>query len=189
MKIRLRVAGVYFNRMLDVPPNADGSPITIRNAMDYCATKFKIEDPNGFAYSDHSITKPDGSRFYLVQSISHFFSGAYDFNGDGKITAAKDNQGKTLGDNKRDGGLYSLKSSLVQSDPEIRLIWQYYVRENNGDGIHRSRTQPTDNGFASFYDFQLQDNDEVVWRLVSIQFEPTITTANLTRKLALRAAR
>jgi len=73
MKIRLRVAGIYFNRHLLVPPNVDGSPITIKNAMDYCASEYRIEKVNGFAYKDESMPRPDGKRFQVVHSISHFF--------------------------------------------------------------------------------------------------------------------
>ena len=189
MKIRLRVAGIYFNRHLLVPPNVDGSPITIKNAMDYCASEYRIEKVNGFAYKDESMPRPDGKRFQVVHSISHFFSGAYDFNGDGKITAAKDNKGKTLGGVQRDGGLYSLKSTEIQQMPNIRSVWQYYVRGLDGQGVLRSRTKPDDGGFASYDTFELEEEDEVIWRLVTIQFEPTVELEQVTPKLALQVAR
>ena len=189
MKIRLRVAGIYFNRNLIVPPNVDGSPITIKNAMDYCKKTYNIAEKNGFDYGPKPVNMPDGRQFYVVDCISHFFSGAYDFNGDGKITAGKDNKGKTLGDNTRAAGLYALKEQTIESSPQIRLVWQYYVRELNGDGTLRSRTMPSDSGFTSFDKFELKDHDEVIWRLVTIQFTPTVGAEKMTPKIAFDALR
>jgi hypothetical protein len=189
MKIRLRVAGIYFNRFLNVPPNDDGTPITIKNAMDYCKKTYNIAEKNGFDYGPKPVNMPDGRQMAVVDWISHYFSGAYDFNGDGKITAGKDNKGKTLGDNIRKAGLYALNEQTIQSSPQISLVWQYYVRELNGDGTLRSRTMPSDGGFTSFDKFELKDHDEVIWRLVTIQFDPKIEAEKMTPKLAFSALR
>ena len=189
MKIRLRVAGIYLNRNLIVPPNDDGTPITIKNAMDFCKTTYNIGQSGGFDYGPKPVGMPDGTQMAVVDWISHYFSGAYDFNGDGKITAGKDNKGKTLGNANRDGGIYALKEQTIESSPQIRLVWQYYVRELNGDGTLRSRTMPSDSGFTSFDKFELKDNDEVIWRLVTIQFTPTIEAEKMTPKLAYNALR
>ena len=188
MKIRLRVAGIYFNRFLNVPANADGSPITIKNAMDFCKETYNIAKEDGFDYGPKAVNMPDGRQLNLVDCISHFFSGAYDFNGDGKITG-KDNKGKTLGDNTRRAGLYALKERTIESSPQINLVWQYYVRELNGDGTLRSRTMPSNSGFTSFDKFELKDHDEVIWRLVTIQFTPTVEADKMTPKIAFDALR
>ncbi|MFN4905189.1 MAG: hypothetical protein ACK6AO_05570 [Planctomycetota bacterium] len=188
MKIRLRVAGIYFNRTIEVPANTDGTPITIKDAMHYCVTTFPIDKPNGFFYKGTSMPLRSGGSIALIESISHNFSGQYDFNGDGKITAGKDNKGLTLGANSRPAGLYHLKSMEVQKDPEVRLIWQYYVRENDGRGDLRSRTRPGEN-FTGYDQFQLKDHDEVIWRLVAIQFEPMNVGEQAGSNFALRSAR
>jgi hypothetical protein len=189
MEIRLRVAGIYYNRKRNVPPNADGTAITIKNAMDFFKAQYPIGGTGGFDYGPKTVDLPDGTKFSLVESISHNFSGAYDFNGDGKITAGKDNKGKTLGNNNRDGGLYALKSQMIQTSPKINLVWQYYVRERDGEGTLRSRTTPGDNGFTGFDNFELKDGDELLWRLVTIQFEPLIPAEKMTPKLAFNALR
>jgi hypothetical protein len=189
MKVRLRIAGLYFNRHLDVPAPGDGTPTTIKTALDFCAAKFPIASPNGFSYTTKTITSASGSPITLMHSMMHFFSGSYDFNGDGKITAGKDNGGLTLGANSRDGGLYALQSQVISDSPSIRLVWQYYVRENNGDGIARSKTQPKDSGFKSFVDFELKENDEICWRLVTIQFTPSETQKELILGEAMRMMR
>jgi hypothetical protein len=189
MEIRLRVAGIYFNRFLNVPANADGSPITIKNAMDFCKATYDIGKENGFDYGPKAVNMPDGRQLNLVDCISHFFSGAYDFNGDGKITPGKDNKGKTLGNNTRAAGLYALKEQTIQSSPQISLVWQYYVRELNGEGSLRSRTMPSNSGFTSFDKFELKDGDELLWRLVTIQFGPMIPAEKMTPKLAFNALR
>jgi hypothetical protein len=157
--------------------------------MDFCATKFSIDKEEGFAYTDHSITNSDGSRFVLLHSVSHNFNGAFDFNGDGRITSGKDNKGKTLGNNTRAPGLYSLTSQEISTKPYTKSIWQYYVRENDGNGSLRSRTTPGDSGFTSFTDFPLKENDEVTWRLVTIQFEPKVPIDAMTAQIAQRASR
>lgn len=189
MEIRLRVAGIYFNRKRNIPPNADGTAITIKNAMDFFKTQYPIGETNGFDYLPKTEVMPDGTQISSIESISHFFSGAYDFNGDGKITALKDNKGKTLGNNHRDGGLYALKSKTIQTSPKINLVWQYYVSEANGEGVVRSRTTPGDKGFTSFDKFELKDGDELLWRLVTIQFGPMIPAEKMTPKLAFSALR
>ena len=189
MKVRLRIAGLYFNRHLDVPAPADGSAATIKTALEFCASKFPISSPNGFSYAAKTITSAAGPPITLMESMMHFYSGGYDFNGDGKITAGKDNKGLTLGANSRDGGLYALKSQSISESPMIRLVWQYYVRANNGDGISRSKTEPVDIGFKSFVDFEIKDGDEICWRLVTIQFSPSETQKELILPLAMRMMR
>ena len=189
MKIRLRVAGIYFNRELIVPPNADGTPITILNAMNYIQEALPIEKEGGFKFEPHNMSPKGTPDFLIVTMFSHFFSGNYDFNGDGKITPAKDNQGKTLGGNTRQCGLYALKSGKVQDSPTIITAWQYYVRENNGNGRLRSRTEPDSGGFTSFDKFELKDHDELTWRLVTIQKDPTIKCEDITPESAFSALR
>jgi hypothetical protein len=44
-------------------------------------------------------------------------------------------------------------------------------------------------GFTSFDRFELKDHDEVIWRLVTIQFTPTIEAEKMTPKLAYNARR
>jgi hypothetical protein len=73
--------------------------------------------------------------------------------------------------------------------PNIRSVWQYYVRGLDGQGVLRSRTKPDDGGFASYDTFELEEEDEVIWRLVTIQFEPTVELEQVTPKLALQVAR
>jgi hypothetical protein len=82
MKIRLRVAGIYFNRELIVPPNADGTPITILNAMNYIQEALPIEKEGGFKFEPHNMSPKGTPDFLIVTMFSHYFSGNYDFNWD-----------------------------------------------------------------------------------------------------------
>jgi hypothetical protein len=53
----------------------------------------------------------------------------------------------------------------------------------------RSRTTPSDRNFTGFDKFELKDGDELLWRLVTIQFEPLIPAEKMTPKLAFNALR
>ena len=85
--------------------------------------------------------------------------------------------------------LYALKSQMIQTSPKINLVWQYYVRERDGEGALRSRTTPSDNSFTGFDKFELKDGDELLWRLVTIQFEPLIPAEKMTPQLLFNALR
>jgi hypothetical protein len=189
MEVRLRIAGLYFNRKLVVPAPADGTATTIKTVLDFCKGKHPIGEKNGFSYTTFTVPTASGSPIELMQSMMHNYSGSFDFNGDGKITAAQDNKGLTLGANSRDGGLYALKSQSISDTPDIRLVWQYYVRANNGDGISRSKTLPKDSGFKSFADFEVKEGDEILWRLVTIQFTPIETDEKLIQREAMHLMR
>lgn len=189
MDVRLRIAGLYFNRKLTVPAPSDGTATTIKTVLDFCKGKYPIGEKNGFSYTPLIVPTASGSSIELIQSMMHNYSGSYDFNGDGKITGAQDNKGLTLGANSRDGGLYALKSQAISDAPEIRLVWQYYVRANNGDGISRSKTLPKDSGFKSYVDFEVKEGDEICWRLVTIQFTPIETDEKLISGKAMQMMR
>jgi hypothetical protein len=166
INLRLRVVGVYFNRRFKFDDG--GKDVTIETLHNEAMSKCPINEPGGIFFTG-SFEEPDGStsdKGNPIRTVSHNYSGQYDFNGDGVIKILPDGpDGPTLGNINRPKGIYELSEQLIENG---LLAWQYYV---NRGGRIVSRT-PQERVFNSYQEFILKDEDLVTWRLVSIATRP-----------------
>jgi hypothetical protein len=172
--VRLRVVGVYFNRRFTFDDG--GKPVTVETLHNEAMSKCPINQPGGIFFTG-SFERPEGSTPLMgnpIRTVSHNYSGKYDFNGNGCLGDAVD--GPTLGGRNRVKGIYELSEQIVENG---LLAWQYYV---NRGGTIVSRT-PKERGFNTYQDFILKDNDLVTWRLVTIATRPLPESS---RELRLR---
>jgi hypothetical protein len=172
--VKLRVVGIYFNRLIKFDDG--GKAVTIETLHNAAMSQFPISRQNGIFFTG-SFEQPDGSESKEgnpIRTVSHNYSGKYDFNGNGSLKDAVD--GPTLGGNFRPKGIYELSEQLIENG---LLAWQYYVMRG---GKLVSKTPP-ERGFNPYGEFILQDKDEVTWRLVSIATKPL---AGSHRELRLR---
>lgn len=172
--VRLRVVGVYFNRSFTFDDG--GKDVTIETLHNEAMSKCPITKPGGIFFTG-SFQQPDGSTDDTgnpIRTISHNYSGKYDFNGNGSLGDTVD--GPTLSGRNRPEGIYELSEQLIENG---LLAWQYYV---NRGGTIVSRT-PKERGFNFYQGFILKDKDLVTWRLVSIATRPLPASS---RELRLR---
>jgi hypothetical protein len=166
INLRLRVVGVYFNRRFKFDDG--GKDVTIETLHNEAMSKCPISQRGGIFFTG-SFEQPDGSTPATgnpIRTVSHNYSGQYDFNGDGVIKIIPDGpDGPTLGNRNRLEGIYELSEQLIENG---LLAWQYYV---NRGGTIVSRT-PKERKFNPYQDFILKNNDLVTWRLVSIATSP-----------------
>jgi hypothetical protein len=162
INLRLRVVGVYFNRRFKFDDG--GKDVTIETLHNE-AMKIPVNKRGGILFTG-SFSQPDGSTPGTgnpIRTISHNYSGKYDFNGNGSLEDSVD--GPTLGGINRIEGIYELSEQIIENG---LLAWQYYV---NRGGTIVSRT-PKERGFNPYQGFVLKDEDRVTWRLVSIATRP-----------------
>ncbi len=163
INVRLRVVGVYFNQRFIFDDGAKS--VTIETLHNEAMLKCPINKPGGIFFTG-SFEQPDGSTPIMgnpIRTISHNYSGKYDFNGNGSLEDPVD--GSTLSGRNRTEGIYELSEQIIENG---LLAWQYYV---NRGGKIVSRT-PKERGFNPYQDFILKDQDLVTWRLVSIATKP-----------------
>jgi hypothetical protein len=162
---KLRVVGIYFNRVIKFDDG--GNPVTIDTLHNKAMSQFPISRKNGIFFTG-SFVRTDGTiseKGNPIRTVSHNYSGKYDFNGNGSLKDAVDRDGATLGGYLRPKGIYELSEQLIENG---LLAWQYYVMRG---GKLVSKTPP-ERGFNPYEEFTLQDKDEVTWRLVSIATKP-----------------
>jgi hypothetical protein len=163
LSVKLRVVGVYFNRVIKFDDG--GNPATIETLHNAAMSQFPITRQNGIFFTG-SFEQPDGSQEpdgNPLRTVSHNYSGKFDFNGNGSLKDAVD--GTTLGDRSRAKGIYELSEQLIENG---LLAWQYYVMRG-GELVSKT---PSSRKFNPYGGFVLQNNDEVTWRLVSIATKP-----------------
>jgi hypothetical protein len=174
INLRLRVVGVYFNRRFTFDDG--GKDVTIETLHNEAMSQCPISKPGGIFFTG-SFEQPDGSTPATgnpIRTISHNYSGKYDFNGNGSLGDPVD--GPTLSGINRSQGIYELSEQIIENG---LLAWQYYV---NRGGTIVSKT-PKERGFNPHQKFILKDKDLVTWRLVSIATRPL---PDSTRELRLR---
>jgi hypothetical protein len=172
--VRLRVVGVYFNRRFTFDDG--GKSVTIETLHNEAMSKCPISQPGGIFFTG-SFEQPDGSTPITgnpIRTVSHNYSGKYDFNGNGSLEDPVD--GPTLGNRNRPEGIYQLSEQLIENG---LLAWQYYVMR----GKKLVSTTPPERKFNPYAGFTLKDGDEVTWRLVSIA---TKSIAGSYRELRLQ---
>jgi hypothetical protein len=163
LNIKLRVVGVYFNRLITFDDG--GKTATIETLHNAAMSQCPISRLGGILFTG-SFEQPSGldpKKPNPIRAVSHNYSGRFDFNGNGSLSDAVD--GETLGGNSRPPGIYELSEQLINNG---LLAWQYYVRRG---GKLVSKTPP-ERGFNNYQGFVLKDKDEVTWRLVSIATKP-----------------
>jgi hypothetical protein len=174
LSVKLRVVGIYFNRHIKFDDG--GKPATIETLHDAATSQCPISRPGGIFFIG-SQTRADGTPQIdgnQIRTVSHNYSGKFDFNGNGSLKDAVD--GHTLGGKSRPPGIYELSEQVIENG---LLAWQYYVMRG---GKLISKTPP-ERGFNPYEEFILNDKDEVTWRLVSIATQPL---ARSYRELRLR---
>jgi hypothetical protein len=172
--VKLRVVGIYFNRLIEFDDG--GKTVTIETLHNEAMSQFPISRHNGIFFTG-SFEQPDGSESKKgnpIRTVSHNYSGKYDFDGNGSLKDAVD--GPTLGGNFRSKGIYELSEQLIENG---LLAWQYYVMRG-GKLVSKTLSKRE---FDPYGEFTLQDKDEVTWRLVSIATKPL---AGSYRELRLR---
>jgi hypothetical protein len=165
VNVKLRVVGVYFNRLIKFDDG--GKSVTIETLHNEAMSQFPISRLGGIFFTG-SFQDPDGtasSEGNPIRTISHNYSGRFDFDGNGSVKDVVDRQGQTLGGNFRAKGIYELSEQIIENG---LLAWQYYVMRG---GKLVSKTPP-ERLFNSYQGFTLKDKDEVTWRLVSIATKP-----------------
>lgn len=170
-KVRLRIVGVFYDEMITV--EKDGK-VTVKDVLDE-AEKSSLET---FRYrAEERYSKRYAGRVLSLSSFTH------------KITTLD----PSLGARKRAAGIYEIRETV---DPingnEIVHAWQYYVISggkavsNASDGkdpFDVSPASPKNStispkavaGFTPFDRQEVVNNDEIVWRNVSIARGPTTT--------------
>ena len=174
--VGLRVVGIYFNRHFEFDDG--GKPVTIETLHNEAMSKCPISKHGGILFTG-SFQEADGSVDIEnpgnpLRTISHNYSGKFDFNGNGSLKDSVD--GKTLSGYSRVKGIYELSEQIIENG---LLAWQYYV--DRGGEIVSKTTK--DRGFNSYEGFVLENDDLVTWRLVSIATKPLPTSP---RELRLR---
>jgi hypothetical protein len=158
IKVKLRVVGVYLNTPVELD-DKDGN-LTVKDVMDAYIALHPLTEVGGFDY------EPKAGP--LLNSVSHNFGGIFDYNGNGSFTDGVD--GKTLGNNSRPPGVYTLDGV---NTGVVNLIWQYYVVAPSGRV--KSKT-PSTRSFNPFTDipanFKIANKDTIIWRLVAIRNVP-----------------
>jgi hypothetical protein len=167
--VKLRVVGIYFNRLITFDDG--GKPVTIETLHNAAMLQYPINRVDGIFFTG-SFQRPDGildPEGNPIRTVSHNYSGKYDFNGNGfNEGSTADRQGETLGGKLRPPGTYELSEQLIENG---LLAWQYYVKR--GETIV-SRTKSS-RKFDSYQGFPLQNGDSVTWRLVSIATKPLVS--------------
>ena len=154
MNIRLRIVGLYFNKLVTVPDTEDG--VTIKDVIETYIQQ------SGGAY------KPGGLDYYFEQigTLSPKYDGtAAPPPGESLLGFIYNNPApETLSGIKREGGIYSLFENY-QDAIKVGLGWQSYVLEPSG----KNRTATEINGkFRFFNQTKVNDGETIVWRLVAI---------------------
>jgi hypothetical protein len=167
LTVQLRVVGIYFN----TPITFESANPTIASLMYEASKQLPIDLPGGFAYTSTLSTDPS------VVSVSHNYSGRFDFDGNGSSSDPVD--GPTLRGITLPAGIYELKE---QSIADGLVGWQYYVVRDN----QVVSTTPASRGFLSYAKFLLQDGDKVIWRLVGIAKAPVKKTSRYERLAVIR---
>ena len=168
--VRLRVVGVFYDEMITVEKAGD---ITIKDVLDQ-AEKSSLKT---FRYrAEERYSKRYAGRVLSLSSFTH------------KIATLN----PSLGARKRTAGIYEIRETV---DPingnEIVHAWQYYVisggkavsnASNGRDPFDVSPADPKNPlfekavaGFTPFEKQKVVNNDEIVWRNVSIARGPTTT--------------
>ncbi len=172
INVRLRIVGLYFNETVTINNKRN---LTVRDVLDkYIKENPDLSVPGGLEYIRFPLVR-NGEDY--VKTFNYHFGGDYNYDGD-TPNVTVDN-GTTIGNNRRDPGIYSLSEDLEDefSTPNIGLVWQYYVVADNGDGVVKSKTPPT-RGFTPFGadpDYDIEDGDVIIWRLVAIARKPAYT--------------
>lgn len=179
--VRLRVAGIYYNQVLEVEESdVDSGTATVKDALDKAReVGGGISTPGGFDYQALTNMQAGESRIVRVLTISHNFRGEHISYDDTYETGPADLEpgepevpsDLSLGKETRKAGLYTLTSQPVSGAGDVRLVWQHYVVAENGRGPRRSRTRPG-KGFTDFTDEPIFDQDEITYRLIAVQFSP-----------------
>lgn len=177
IKIKLRIVGLYFNKTVAIE-NKKG--LNVKDVMDKYIHENPLSVPGGLEYTRATAyTVPE----LVITTIKHNFSGDFDFEGDNDEAGTAD--GPSLGDVKRESGIYTLTEDLEDHFPKDEkgkgragLAWQYYVvapSDEVGKGIVKSKT-PVGRKFKRFDDatpdYTLEDGDTIIWRLVAIARHP-----------------
>lgn len=180
IKVKLRIVGLYFNKTVKI---LDSPTLTVRNVMDeYIRLNPNLAVPGGLEYTRYPQINPDGSigDVDFVRAISYHHDGVFDFDGNNiKNLQPAGPDGTSLGDNPRRAGIYTLSEDLGDqfTSPGVGLVWQYYVV--GADGVVKSKT-PSSRGFKSFGaipDYNIEDKDTIIWRLVAIARKPNFLDA------------
>ncbi len=165
--VKLRIVGLYFNAPVELDDK--GKTLSIKDVMDAYTSIHQINEIGGLTYT----TEPDDidPNKSLLLSVSHNFSGRFDFDGNGSILNPAD--GLSLNGTARAAGVYTLASQFLGDGKSI-LTWQYYVTSKTGR--LKSKTKPT-RGFENFASPMLgtdaiEDGDTILWRLIAIVAEP-----------------
>jgi hypothetical protein len=189
MGIRLRVAGIYYDDIIDfkliksqlgkiqlpdrTPPTVDlnGKPalsgaVTILELMEAARVKkAKSMNRSGFTYAfdrrfkENKPGKPD-IGFLSMISIGHQLELPID---------------PSLGDKLRQPGFYSLTEIEI---PNGVVAWQNYIFRNEKPISSQDKVNPSPpkgkdgESFTTFDQAILEDNDTVVWRMVAIRRFP-----------------
>jgi hypothetical protein len=167
---RLRIVGIFYDQSFVV---ADG--ITIKDLLDIAV----IDSKGNFSYTSTIKFKLQDDKPVACNSLFGFAhqieTGIF----------------PSLGNKKRDDGYYKLfESTSVERESVTVHAWQYYVIRggkvfsNFWDGVApfpdvspakpAAPTKPTDPkpGFTPFDVIKINNDDEVVWRNVSIVRNP-----------------
>jgi hypothetical protein len=163
IKVKLRVVGVYLNAPVELDDK--GGTLSVKDVMDAYIASHPIGSLGGLSY-----TESGG----FLDSVSHNYRGVFDFDGNGSVTNPSD--GKTLGDNIRPAGIYTLSEQDLANGLS-KLVWQYYVVAPNN--TLKSKTKRV-NGVSMFTPFgmpltgneQIKEGDDIIWRLVAIATSP-----------------
>ncbi|MFN7645484.1 MAG: hypothetical protein ACK5PW_20790 [Burkholderiales bacterium] len=169
--VRLRVVGVFFDKMITLSTKEDG--VTIKDVLD----KAQEESSNSFRYRAEQRYTEKKEHVLSLSSFTHRIEELY----------------PSLGGRNRAAGIYEIRETVdAVNGNEIVHAWQYYVISNGKavsnaskgkDKFEVSPASPDKNpdfpyataGFTPFNKQKVVHDDEIVWRNVSIARGPTTT--------------
>jgi predicted RNA-binding protein len=169
--VRLRVVGVFFDKMITLSTKPDG--VTIKDVLD------EAQEKSGKTFRYWAEQQYTEKKEYVL-SLTSFAN---------KIAELD----PSLGGRKRAAGIYEIRETVdAVNGNEIVHAWQYYVIRKGklvsnafgGEGDFEvspaspksvSSVPPAKVGFTPFNEQGVLDGDEIVWRNVSIARGPTRT--------------
>jgi predicted RNA-binding protein len=166
--VRLRVVGVFFDKMITLSTKPDG--VTIKDVLD------EAQEKSGKTFRYWAEQRYTDKNKYVL-SLTSFAN---------KIAELD----PSLGGRKRAAGIYEIRETVdAVNGNEIVHAWQYYVIRKGklvsnafgGEGdFEVSPANPKSVplakvGFTAFNKLVVMHDDEIVWRNVSIARGPTTT--------------
>jgi hypothetical protein len=156
-QIRLRVAGIFYDRLFSVAaiPVGPTNLLTIESVMDFARLTTPLD--YGFEFRAAALNLPGNQAKKSMIKIAHRIESEF----------------ISLGGKTRKSGLYDLEEVQI---PGGVVAWQYYVARESGSAstsppgeLVSSPTQPAGSSFTPYNEMPVQGGDTIIWRMVAIR--------------------